>query len=277
MWIAKEMKAKHPDLLAEIFTLTSLAQCDIELFESVQKKLDNLTRGRLRSKSCIKSTHSEAIRNAARNLADHFVNRMDIMPEDATRMMRKHLTEFQYDITCEAQFEFFNSQFLALKMDYIEYYLARVRMEMEHGRLSVAQVRNLWYRMGKKHVVKQMLTELKSIRLPKKELEACEFSRKIATAKGDHKAMNSFRRLCVEDQCIKPDREPDEVWQCRVLRILARKYQGMLPDDVIRSMVEAHGTKKAVVERLTKAGFELQPTIRRVKKMKLAELKQLGR
>jgi hypothetical protein len=275
LWIAKEMKMKHPDLVSEIFTLSALARTDIELFDEVQKRIESVARGRLKSKSRIKSLHSEAMLNASMNLSDKFVSRTAVMPEKPALLMRKHVAEFQKDITGEEQFEFFEGQFLALKMDYIEYYLARLRMDMDKGRLSVAQIRDVWYRLGKKHAAKKFFMELASIKLPKKDFDAWDLSKKIATSTGDQKAMNSFRRMCVEGTRIEPDKEPDEVWQCRVLRSIARQHKGMLPDDVIRSIIKSHPTKKSLMERLELAGFELLPTLRRVRKMKASELKQL--
>lgn len=275
-WIADSMQLKHPDLMAEIFTLTSLAQCDIELFDAVQKKLDSITRGRLKGKSCIKSTHSEAMRNAARNLADRFVSRMAEMPVQQTMLMRRHLKEFQQDITGEQQFEFFNGQFLALKMDFIEYYLARLRMDMAEGRLGVAQIRDVWHRMGRKENVRKFFSELAAVPLPKDDgMDALDYSREMADLNADQKAMNSFRRLSANGERILPVKESQEQWECRVLRSVARKYSGHLPDDVLRSMMRVHLTKKAVMQRLKDAGFELLPTLRRVRKLKVAELKQL--
>ena len=57
---------------------------------------------------------------------------------------------------------------------------------------------------------------------------------------------------------------------------MARKSNGQLPSDVLASLVKVHGTKKAVMEQLHKAGFELKPTLDRVKKMKASELKQMA-
>ena len=275
LWIAKEMKLKHPDLISEIFTLSALARTDIELFNEVQKRIESVARGRLKSKSRIKSTHSEAMLNASMNLSDKFVNRTAIMPEEPALLMRKHLAEFQKDITGEEQFEFFNGQFMALKMDYIEYYLARLRMDMDKGRMKVAQIRDVWYRLGKKHAVKKFFTELASVKLPKKEFDAWDVVKKISDFKGEQNAMNTFRRMCLDGTKIEPDKESDEVWQCRVLRVIARQHGGLLPDDVIRSLMKSHLTKKGVMERLELAGFELRPTLQKVKKMKASELKQL--
>lgn len=275
LWIAKEMKMKHPDLVSEIFTLSALAKKDIELFDSVQKRIEAVARGRLKSKSRIKSTHSEAMLNATMNLSDRFVNRMAVIPEEPALLMQKHLAEFYQDISGQEQFEFFNSQFMALKMEYIEYYLARLRMDMDKGRMKVAQIRDVWYRLGKKHAVKKFFTELASVKLPKKDFDAWDVVKKISYFKGEQNAMNTFRRMCLDGTKIEPDKEPDEVWQCRVLRVIARQHGGLLPDDVIRSLMKSHITKKGVMDRLELAGFELKPTLQRIKKMKASELKQL--
>ena len=40
--------------------------------------------------------------------------------------------------------------------------------------------------------------------------------------------------------------------------------------------MQAHGTKKALMEQLEKAGFELKPTLNKVRKMKASELKQIA-
>ena len=218
LWIAKEMKLQHPDLISEIFTLSALAKKDIELFDSVQKRIEAAARGRLKSKSRIKSTHSEAMLNAAMNLSDRFVSRTAIMPNEPALLMRKHLEEFYKDISGEEQFEFFNSQFMALKMDYIEYYLARLRMDITKGRLKVAQIRDVWYRLGKKHVVKQFFTELSAIKLPKKDLDTWDVVKKISYAKGEQKAMNTFRRMCLDGTKIEPD---------------SAGYFGLLPDSTM--------------------------------------------
>lgn len=275
-WIAEQMGLPHTDLIAEIFTLSALAQCDIELFDEVQKQIDGIGRGRIRSKTVIKSTHGEAMRNAARNLIDRFTPRSAVMPEESVRLMRLHLKEFQQDITGQRQFEFFNGQFLALKMDFIEYYLARLRMDMQAGNVSVTHIRDVWNRMGKKECVQKFFSELKAVRIPKKaDLDAMDFAKVVARSKGDQKAMNSFRRLSANGERILPPKESEDEFEMRVLRSVARKFDGQLPDDVLGSMMKAHGTKKAVMQRLMDSGPELLPTLRRVRKMKASELKHI--
>jgi hypothetical protein len=44
---------------------------------------------------------------------------------------------------------------------------------------------------------------------------------------------------------------------------------------MLRVMMGYYKTKKALLEHLSQVGFELNPTIKRVQKMKASELKQM--
>lgn len=275
-WMAQQMELKHPDLMSEIFTLQALAQTDIELWQHCQKHIVNYGRGKVQDR-CVKGSHSEAMLHAAKSLSDQFIDRQADAPAESAALLRKHITEFHEKLTAEAMFDFFEGQFLALKMDFVEYYFARLRMDMEEGKVSIAAIRDVWFRMGSKENVRQFFKELKRMPLLKdKDADALDLAKSIAASKKKQEAMNSFRRLCVNDERILPPVEPNETWQHRVLRVVARKFKGELPNDVLASLVKAHGTKKAVVEQLQKAGFELKPTLERVKKMKASELKQIA-
>jgi hypothetical protein len=92
---------------------------------------------------------------------------------------------------------------------------------------------------------------------------------------GQVKTVDQFRRLCAEGTFAEPTKETDEEFRHRVLRTVARKFKGQLPDDVLSTVVRLHKTKKSVIEQLEQAGFELAPTIHRVKRMKASELKKL--
>lgn len=275
-WMAQQMNLKHPDLVSEIFTLQALAQTDIELWQHCQKHVVNFGRGKIQDRS-VKGSHSEAMLHAAKSLSDQFVDSKKEDPVESGTMLRKHIAEFHEKLTAESMFDFFESQFIALKMDFVEYYFARLRMEMEKGRVSIAVIRDVWFRMGTKENMQQLFKELKRMPMPcDKDAGTLDFARSIALSKKKQEAMNSFRRLCMNDERILPPEEPKEKWQHRVLRVVARKFKGELPNDVLASLVRTHGTKKAVVEQLQKAGFELKPTLDRVKKMKASELKQIA-
>ena len=103
-----------------------------------------------------------------------------------------------------------------------------------------------------------------------------DMSKAVSSWDGKAKTLDTFRRLCAEGEYAEKPKETNEQFQYRVLRTVARKHKGELPDDVLASLVKAHGTKKAVLEQLQNAGFELKPTLDRVKKMKASELKQIA-
>lgn len=275
-WIAEQMNLNYPDLMAEIFTLQALASTDIELLAHCQKNIMNFGRGKIRDKG-VRGSHSEPLLNAAKALADQFVDRNVDIPSEPAMLMRKHKKEFHQRLTSPEMFDLFNGQFLALKMDFVEYYFARLRMEQEEGKVNMAAIREVWYRLGSKEKVRQMFKELKRIpMLEDEEAEALDLAKSIAMSEKKQEAMNSFRSLCVNDERILPPEEPKEVWQYRVLRIVARKSNGIIPNEILASLMQAHGTKKALMEELKKAGFELKPTLNKVRKMKASELKQIA-
>ena len=275
--LAESAGMKHEDLMADLLTVSALAQTDIELFNEVQSRKRAAARGRGTFRT-IKNTHCEALVNAVQCILDQFCPRHSEVPEEQSALLRTHLREFQTDITSPKQFEMFDGQIIALGMDFIEYLLATMRMEMEKGKnvLPYKLMRMVRIRMGSRKNARQVMEELASIPSPTEDMDALDYSRVIATAKGDFKALNTFRRLCLDNRCLPPEKETEQNMQHRVLRVVARKFKGELPNDVIASLVKAHGTKKAVVEQLEKAGFELEPTLRRVKKMKASELKQIA-
>ena len=274
--IAKKMNLKHPDLMSEIFTLLALAEISIELFDFCQKQIRIAGRGRLIDHT-VKSMHHESVRNAVRNLMDQFVSRSAVMPEAETVRAREHVKEFQMDLVKDETFEMFNAQYMATRIDYIEFYLAGVRMDMENGKVSRGLVREVWHRLGTRQAVKSFFKQLSRIPIPDDDdTNIMDMSKAVSSWDGKAKTLDAFRRLCAEGEYAEKPKETDEQFQHRVLRTVARKHKGELPDDVLASLVKAHGTKKAVMEQLQKAGFELKPTLERVKKMKATELKQIA-
>ncbi len=274
--IAKKMNLKHPELMSEIFTLLALAETSIELFAFCQKQIRMAGRGRLIDHT-VKSTHHEAVRNSVRNLMDQFVNRSAIMPEEETVRAREHVKEFQGDLVKDEMFEMFNSQYMAVRIDYIEFYLAGVRMEIQNGTVSRGLIREVWHRLGTRQATKSFFKQLSKIPIPTDEdTTIMDVSKVISLWDGKAKTLDVFRRLCAEGNYAEKPKESDEQFRYRVLRTVARMHKGEIPNDVLASLVKAHGTKKAVVEQLQKAGFELKPTLERVKRMKASELKQIA-
>ena len=274
--IAKKMNLKHPDLLSEIFTLLALAETSIELFAFCQKQIRITGRGRLIDHT-VKSMHHESVRNAVRNLMDHFVNRSAIMPETETVRAREHVKEFQTELVQDSMFQMFNAQYIAVRMKYIEFYMASVRMEIENRTIGRGLIREVWNRLGTRQSTKSFFGQLARIPIPSDDdTNTMDVASVISSWKEKTKTLDEFRRLCVEGNYAEKPKESELQFQCRVLRTVARMHKGQLPDDVIASLVKTHGTKKAVLEQLQRAGFELKPTRDRIRKMKASELKQMA-
>jgi hypothetical protein len=273
--VAKKLNLKHPDLMSEIFTLLALSETAVDLYTFCHKRVRSIGRGRLIDRS-VKSTHHESVRNAAKGLVDQFLSRNAEMPEAESLRARKHVEEFQMELMQDEAFEMFNAQYMATRIDYIEFYLGSVRMEIEKGTVGKALIREVWKRLGTKQATKSFFKQLAKIPIPTDEdTNVTDVASAISEWNGKVKTVDLFRRLCIEGEFVEPPKESDEEFRGRVLRTVARKFNGQLPDDVLSTLMRTHGTKKAVVEQLEKAGFELEPTLKRVKAMKAAELKKL--
>lgn len=273
--LVRKMNLKHTDLLSEVFTMLALTETAIELFAFCQKQIRIAGRGRLIDHT-IKSTHHESVRNAVKGLLDQFVSRGTDVPKEEALRAREHVKEFQQELVKDGMFEMFNAQYMSLRMDYIEFYLASARMEIENGTVGRGLIREVWKRLGTRQAAKSFFRQLAGIPLPQDDdVNEADVAHAISQWEGRVKTVDLFRRLCLEGKFGEGEKETDEQFRCRVLRTVARKFKGQLPDDVLATLVKAHGTKKAVVEQLEKAGFELAPTLRKVRKMKAAELKSL--
>ncbi len=274
--IARKMELKHPDLMSEIFTLLAIAETSIELFAFCQKQIRIAGRGRLIDHT-VKSTHHESVRNAVRALMDQFVSRSAIMPETETLRARDHVREFQEELVKDGMFEMYNSQYMAVRIEYIEFYIASARMELESGTVGRGLIREVWHRLGTRQAAKSFFGQLSRIPVSfDEDTNAKDVASAISSWNGKAKTLDLFRRLCAEGNYAEKPKESEEEFQYRVLRTVARMHKGILPNDVLASLVRTHGTKKAVVEQLQKAGFELKPTLEKVRKMKASELKQIA-
>lgn len=274
--IALKGGMKHPDLMSEIFTLLALSETAIELYSFCQKQIRIAGRGRLIDHS-IKSTHHESVRNAVRNLIDQFASRSSDLPQQESLRARKHVEEFQKELVKDGMFEMFNAQYMSVRMDYIEFYLASVRLDIENGAVGYGLIREVWQRLGTRQATKSFFKQLSKIPISKDEdTSVMDIANEISSWGGKIKTVDLFRRLCVECKYEEQPKETEEELQHRILRTVARRCKGHLPNDVLADLVKAHGTKKAVMEQLQKAGFELKPTLDRVRKMKASELKQIA-
>ena len=168
---------------------------------------------------------------------------------------------------------FFQDQFDLLTEEFTHYILAGIRMEIAAGRVRIASIRTLYYRLGTRHRVEKILRQLSAIPMPDGEYDVWDVVETIPTEQ-DNSEITRFRNMCKKNERHEQP-ESQAKTEARSLRQHARKNGGVLPDDILRVMVMYYKTKKALVEHLETLGFELRPTLRRVRKMKASELKQL--
>ena len=274
--MADSLKVKDSDLLAEIMMAQALAQTDIELYEVCQKTAENIGRGRLVS-HCIKSLHSEAMVNSTRNLVDHFVPRTFKCRPVYVDNVRGHIKKLQNNMSEDRMFESINACYMALRMDYIEYFLGMLRVEMEKGKnvLPIPALRMIRKRLGSMERARQAMQELLAIPMPTEDMDAWDYSKFVATHEAPCPALNSLRQLMLKEEYLEED-DTRPVRTNRVLRQMARSSEnGLLSDKVIGELMRECRTKVALMDKLEEIGPEMHATWRKVKKMSAADLKKL--
>ena len=200
---------------------------------------------------------------------------LNVATDTEREYARKHLATMQGKMAIVGQRDFFQREFNKLSKEFADYIVTSIRMEMANGKVSMEEIRFVLERLGLKHSAKKFFKQLAAIPLDVEEdMDVFDAMGCIADYKGSRKQIDRFRKFCFNEiKYEKPESEDKQ--EQRMLRILARRNNYMLPDDILRVMIMKLKTKKALVDRLSASGFELAPTLRRVRKMKLAEIKQL--
>lgn len=260
----------HSDIVAQVMTLIGLSSTGINLYESVQKKIDSIHNGSLKI-TRQKSLHNESIIKSARNVVDLFVSRNRDVPEregKAAQDMLKHLGDY---MAGQDMFSIVDNCLLGMSMEYVEFFLASLRIDMEKNAVPLSIYRNLLTRMGTYANVRQMLSQLSSVPV-RDDIDAWDFAASLPSISSGT-ALNSFRRLCIEGKSIPPEKEDHNKMIYRKLRLAVRKYGGILPITVVKAIYLDVKSKKKVVELLKEAGPELNATIRMVRSMRVNDLK----
>lgn len=260
----------HSDIVAQVMTLIGLSTTNINLYEAVQKKIDAIHGGTLKI-TRQKSLHNESIIKSARNVVDLFVSRNQNVPEREGKAAQGLLKQLGEYMAGQDMFSIVDNCLLAMNMEYVEFLLSSLRIDMQNRSIPLSLYRNLLERMGTYSNVRQMLSQLGNIPVPE-EVDAWDFAATLPSISSGT-ALNSFRRLCIENKSILPEKEDSHKRICRELRQVVRKCKKTLPIEVIKAIYADLKSKKKVMELLKEAGSELDPTARIVKKMKVSELK----
>ena len=272
--VAKRVSAKHRDIVSDLLKLEALADTGIEVYDASVKKMKNLVEGHGIS-SITKSMHHESMRCTVWNL----LRKLGVNLNDATdteqKYARKHLMDMQTKLAIVGMGDFFQHEFDKLSEEFADYILASIRVQMRNGEIGMRQMRFILEKLGTKKRVKKFLGQLAAIPLCDEDnMDMFDVMGYIADHEENRSIIDRFRKYCI-NRTKSESPESEDKQEQRMLRVLARRNNYMLPDDILRVMIMKHKTKKALVDRLSEAGFELVPTLRRIRKMKLAEIKQL--
>ena len=272
--VAKRASAKHTDIVCDLLKLEALSNTGIELSDTCIRKIKALVAGH-GSLSIAKNTHHESMRCAVWNLLRKLGVDLNVSAGTEREYARKHPATLQDKMAIVGQEDFFQREFDKLGKEFSYYIVACIRMGMANGKVGTEQMRFVLERLGLKHSARKFFKQLAAIPLcDEEDMDVFDVMGCIADYKGSRKHIDRFRRFCANgNKYEKPESEDRQ--EQRMLRILARRNDYMLPDDILRVMFMKHKTKKAIVDRLSASGFELAPTLRRIRRMKVAELKQL--
>lgn len=272
--VAKRFPSSITDIVYTLLKVEALTNTGIELYDTCVKKMKALVAGHGTS-SIIKSTHHESMRCSAWNLLRKLGVDLNAATDTEREYARMHMAAMHTKMAVVGMGDFFQHEFEKLGEEFVDYMIARMRMGMQNGSLETGGIRMVYERLGTKHRVKKFFLQLAAVEYPcGEDVDVFDVADAVDEYSGNRSEINRFRKFCIEGTRFEQP-ESEEKQDARMMRILARRNNYMLPDDILRVMIMKHGTKNAVIDILSKAGFELAPTLRRVRKMKVAELKQL--
>lgn len=196
-----KMRIPNSDLLSDVFMITMLTQTGIEFYDLICRKTDHLMEGFGRI-TCVKSHHNEKMLCASKELLRE-LGCSGELPEKEANDARTLTAQFQRELTSESLLQTIESSITSLRIDYIEYVIASIRLQLSEGKLPSSCVRSLLARLGSTGNVRLLLKEIADIPLPEsEEWDVIDFAQNLPGAAPDS-SLYRFRQLCVNDQVIK--------------------------------------------------------------------------
>lgn len=270
--VSKRVNTAHPDIVCQLLALEALTNTGVELYDACVIRMKKIMTGK-GTFNIRKSLHHESMRNAVHNLISRLMKGGIDHSDVQSRYAREHLAAMQTKMIEKGRGQFFQEQFDLLTKEFTHYMIAWMRMELASGKMSVASIRTLHDRLGTRHRLEKFFKQLSEQAAPEDDFDIWEVMDSIPIV-CDKSEIYRFFSMCEKDERHESP-ESQAKQEARLLRQQVRKNKGMLPDDILRVMAMHFKTKKALVEHLSTLGFELKPTLQRVKKMKASELKQL--
>ena len=163
----------------------------------------------------------------------------------------------------------------SLLQEFIEFSIAfmRIRMNRPEG-IGMDGLRSLFYRLGTKKNVKSFIGELEQIPYPsdKSDEDIFDYMETLPDTPSQGSAIGDYRRLCLKGSRIIPGSETEQEKAMRYLRQeVYRSEKEELSIRTLKALYARLKTKKAVADYIAGAGSTLNKTIRRIKRMKVAE------
>lgn len=266
-----KMRVSSSDLMTDICMITMLTQTGIEFYNLICQQTDRLMQGFGRI-TRVKSHHNERMLNSARELL-RLLGCPAEMPEEVASHPRTLTAQFQRELTSVGLLDTIEHSLVSLRMDYIEFVIASLRMKLSSGLVPLQDIRTLVSRVGSIANVRLLLTEIAAIPLPtSEEWDVIDLAQSLPDC-GPESAIATFRRLCIDNHELLPLPEEEQTVRLRMLRQEARSNNGLLPLGSLKQLFAEMGTKKAVQELLAKGGKELELTVKWLRSVKVGELR----
>lgn len=268
-------KARIPngDLCSKVQMVAMLAHTGIEFYEVMCRKVDGLLDGFGRV-SRIKSSHNEKILCAAKELMRCIGGGDNIsLPDKESADARTFAAQFQKELIGEGLLGMVESGIVSLMTDYIEFVIASLRIKLARRQMTVTDIRTLLARVGSFRNVHKLLEEILLIPFRDNgDMDVIDLAHELPDAEAES-ALATFRRLCLDDHVLMPEKEDETKVRQREVRQEARQNGGCLPLGTLKALYAEMRTKKAVKEFLKGAGAEMDKTIIEFDKLKVKEWK----
>lgn len=267
-------KARMPfsDLCAKVQMVAMLAHTGIEFYDVMCHKVDNLLDGFGRVHR-VKSNHNEKLLCAAKELMRSLGGDGKNLPDKESADARTFAAKFQKELIGEGLLGMVESGIVSLMTDYIEFVIASLRIKLERRQITVTDIRTLLARVGSIKNVRKLLEEISLIPFRDDgDMDAMDLAHELSDTESES-ALTTFRRLCLDDHVLMPEKEDETKVRRREVRQEARQNGGCLPMGTLKALYAEMRTKKAVNEFLRSAGTELDKTIIEFDKLKVKELK----
>ena len=268
---AKYSNTKHKDIASILFALEALTNTGVELYDTCVRRMKHMMTGK-GTFHIRKSMHHENMRGCVNAMMRKLVTKFEL-PETQAQYAKKHLYDLQKSMIEQGLASFFQDQFDCLAEEFVLYMLSRIRMEQQDGKVSFGSLRMVFYRLGDKKRTRKFFKQLFSQPIPDSNFDVWDVMDSLDVGDKYPSVHRFFKMTCKLESASET--EPQDKQEARLLRQQARRFNGLLPDDMLRVMMGYYKTKKALLEHLSSVGFELNPTIIKVQKIKASELKQM--